>query len=55
MVTKELSVWVLRLWRIVTSTSGVIITIQYLYSAMKTEDTEALGGARLRLGCIAGH
>jgi len=26
----------------------VIITIQYLYSAMKSEDTEALGGARLR-------
>ena len=26
----------------------IIIIIQYLYSAMKSEGTEALGGARLR-------
>ena len=26
----------------------IIIIIQHLYSAMESEDTEALGGARLR-------
>jgi len=31
------------LWHII-----IIIIIQHLYSAMESEDTEALGGARLR-------